>query len=331
MDGIGNFPRPPSQEDLRRLVSPQAPTAGPSGAEIDNLTNDHTLCPNRWAQWRMMFREPAAEFLGTMILVLFGNGVLCQVVLGSDSDVSSSPKGDYLSVSLGWAVGIALGVWVCGGISGGHINPAVTLSLAVFRGFPWKKVPVYMFAQLMGALCGAACVYATYFHAIDIFEGGQGIRTVPGTASLFATYASGYMTSVSCFFNEFLSTAVLLMVIFAATDKGNLSPPHGLLPIVLFVTVLGIAACFGMQTGFAINPARDLGPRLLTAMVGYGGSVFSFRSQYWLWCATLGPFAGALAGALVYDAFIYVGPDSILNRPSATALAHQKRTRNPAV
>ena len=110
--------------------------------------------------------------------------------------------------------GIALGAWVSGGISGGHINPAVgifyialrplfiifelqvTLALAVFRKFPWKKVPAFIFAQVMGGLCGAAMVYANYFHAIDLFEGGRGIRTVPGTASIFSTYAVSYIMLV---------------------------------------------------------------------------------------------------------------------------------------
>ena len=98
---------------------------------------------------------------------------------------------DYLSLNFGWAVGTALGVWVSGGVSGGHINPAVTVALATFRDFPWRKVPAYIFAQLMGGLCGAGIVYANYIHAIDLVEGGRHIRTVPGTASLFSTYAVG--------------------------------------------------------------------------------------------------------------------------------------------
>ena len=85
--------------------------------------------------------------------------------------------------------GIALGAWVSGGISGGHINPAVTLAFATLRDFPWRKVPAYIFAQLMGGLCGAGIVYANYIHAIDLVEGGRHIRTVPGTAGLFSTYA----------------------------------------------------------------------------------------------------------------------------------------------
>ena len=95
---------------------------------------------------------------------------------------------DYLSINFGWAVGTALGVWVSSGISGGHINPAVTIALATFRDFPWRKVPSYIFAQLMGGLCGAGIVYANYIHAIDIFEGGRNVRTL-ATAGLFSTYA----------------------------------------------------------------------------------------------------------------------------------------------
>ena len=124
-----------------------------------------------------------------MILVIFGAGVDAQVVLSANTGVASSPKGDYVAINLGWATGTALGVWVSSGYSGGHINPAVTLSFAILRDFPWKKVPVYLFAQLMGGLCGAGCVYANYIHAIDIVEGGRHIRSVPGTAGIFSTYA----------------------------------------------------------------------------------------------------------------------------------------------
>ena len=179
---------------------------------------------------REYVREPAAEFLGVMILVIFGNGAACQTTLSSNTRVSSSPAGvsslfvldgdsppplshscarypvlknrtphtdladatlqDALAVDFGFAVGLSLGAWVTSGISAGHINPAVTIAMATFRrDFPWRKVPAYIFAQLMGGLCGAGIVYANYIHAIDLVEGGRHIRTVPGTASLFATYA----------------------------------------------------------------------------------------------------------------------------------------------
>jgi len=236
----------------------------------------------------------------------------------------------YLSISFGWAIGTALGVWVSAGISGGHINPAVTLALATWRGFPWKKVPVYIFSQVLGGLVGAALVYANYFHAIDLFEGGRNIRTL-NTAGLFSTYALGYMTNVSCFFSEFLATAVLLIVVLATTDTHNSPPPAGLLPLVLFLLILGIGASLGMETGYALNPARDLGPRILTSMVGYGTQVYTFRSQYWLWCPVIATSLGAQAGAMYYDIFLFNGPESRINRPSAAARRKLEAANNEAV
>ncbi|KDQ25901.1 hypothetical protein PLEOSDRAFT_1066922 [Pleurotus ostreatus PC15] len=256
-----------------------------------------------------MIREPAAEFIGTAILIVFGNGVNCQVVL-------SGVSGDYLSINFGWAIGTALGVWVSGGISGGHINPAVTIALATWRDFPWRKVPGYIFAQVMGGLAGAALVYANYYHAINIFEGGSGVRTL-NTAGLFSTYALDYLSNVSCFFSEVLATAVLLIVVLAIGDKRNCPPPAGLAPLVLFLLILGIGASLGMQTGYALNPARDLGPRLLTVMAGYGKTVFTFRNQYWLWCPIMGPIVGAQLGTIFYDLFIFQGNESLINKTYA--------------
>ncbi|KZT36216.1 aquaporin [Sistotremastrum suecicum HHB10207 ss-3] len=290
--------------------------------------NHVTSFPNRWSRIRYWLREPAAEFLGTMILIIFGNGVDCQVVLSGSMNVSPAPKGDYLSISFGWGVGTAMGVWVSGGYSGGHINPAVTIALATFRQFPWWKVPIYILAQVLGAFTGALITYATYFHALDAFE-GKGVRTVPGTAALFATYAMGYETSVSCFFDEFLGTALLVIGVLAITDKKNGPPPAGLVPLVLFLLILGEGACLGMNTAYAINPARDLGPRIMT-WIFYGREVFNYRHQYWLWTPILGPIFGGLAGAFVYDAFCFTGAESILNKPNATARRHHERAMKSA-
>jgi len=126
-----------------------------------------------------------------------------------------------------------------------------------------------------------------------------------------------YMTNVSCFFSEFLATAVLLVLVFAMTDKKNTPPPQGLAPLFLFILILGIGAALGMETGYALNPARDLGPRILTSMVGYGKAVYTFRNHYWVWCPIMAPILGAQAGAMFYDAFLYTGPDSIFNKPNA--------------
>ncbi|KAI0043058.1 aquaporin [Auriscalpium vulgare] len=291
----------------------------------------YTRYPNRWARVREPLREAMGEVLGVMILILFGTGVDCQVVLSSAQGVASSQKGEYLSINIGWACGASLGVWVSGGISGGHNNPVVTLCLALFRGFPWKKVPIYWLSQLFGAWLGALLVYANYFHAIDIFEGGKGVRTL-GTASLFSTYAAKYMPSANTFFDEFLGAFILLLVVFAISDKRNGPPPPGLVPLVIFILILGIGAAFGFQTGYAINPARDLGPRLMTAMVGYGHEVFNYRNQYWLWTPILGSFCGGITACFIYDIFIFIGDESFINAPSASArrhFAHAKASERP--
>ncbi|KAJ3513492.1 hypothetical protein NLJ89_g2913 [Agrocybe chaxingu] len=268
--------------------------------------------PNSWESPSSSYSAPAS---------------FCQVFLSANTAVVATPRGDWLALNFGWGVGTAMGVWVSGGISGGHINPAITIALATFRGFPWKKVPIFILAQVLGGLVGAACVYGNYYHAINIVEGGVGVRTL-GTAGLFSTYALPYMTNVSAFFDEFLGTAVLTIVVLAMGDRRNMQPPGGLAPLVLFLLVLGIGASLGMQTGYAINPARDLGPRIMTAMVGYGRQVFTFRNHYWIWCPVMGPILGALFGAFVYDAFLYTGDDSVINKPNAQARRRHLRAQS---
>ncbi|KAF5341434.1 hypothetical protein D9758_014749 [Tetrapyrgos nigripes] len=298
----------PSQWQVRAKLARECKV----GSSINSsYTNTHQIL-------RQGLREPAAEFAGVMILVIFGAGVGCQVNLSANTGVASSPKGDYTTFAFGWAVGLSLGVWVSAGISGGHINPAVTLSLAIFRGFPWRKVPAYIIAQVLGGIVGAGLIYANYIHAIDIIEGGRGIRTL-STAGIFSTFAAGYETNGCAFFSEFLTTALLLIVILAATDKRNCPPPYGLLPLVVFILTLGIGAALGMNTGFAINPARDLGPRILMAMVGYDSEIWHFRNQYWIWCPIIAPILGAMAGTIFYDAILYTGQDSALVRSTTSS------------
>lgn len=253
---------------------------------------------------RDMLRAPIAEFAGTAVFVLIGTGVDCQVVLSSDDGVAASQKGSFLSINFGWAIGLALGAWISGGISGGHLNPAVTLGMAIFRKFSWAKVPLYIFAQLLGGVIGATITYFNYVNAIDIFEGSRTART-QATASLFATFPLPYVNNITAFFTEFLGTAVLALMVLAASDKTNNAAPKGMFPIAIFLTLLGLGLSFGMQTSYAFNPARDFGPRLLLTMVGYGKQLYSFRRQYWLWCPIIAPFLGAIVGMGFYDLFLH--------------------------
>jgi len=250
-----------------------------------------------------------------MILIIVGNGVNCQFALSADPNVSPSPKGSYLGFNITWGCAAALGVWVSVGVSGGHINPAVTLAMAVFRRLSWFKAFTYIFGQIIGAWLGALVVFANYSRAIDIFEGGTGQKTLK-TAGLFSTYPLAYVSSANCFFDEFIGTFILVFVVFAISDKHNSAIHPSLIPLVIFMLILGIGAAFGMQTGYAVNPARDLGPRIMTAMVGYGSQVFTFRHNYWIWGPIIAACCGGLVAGLLYDLFIYRGPDSFINHPS---------------
>lgn len=180
-----------------------------------------------------------------------------------------------------------LGVYVSGK-SGGHINPAVTLANCVFRGHPWRKFPVYALAQLLGAMTGAAIIYANYKSAFDNFEGGPGLRTVSGpnaTAGVFCTYPAEFMTRTGMFFSEFVASSILQFVIFALADPDNIGAGP-LMPLALFFLIFGIGACFGWETGYAINLARDFGPRLVSFLIGYGTEVFS-AGGYYFWVSKL--------------------------------------------
>ncbi|KAL1876846.1 hypothetical protein VTK73DRAFT_9148 [Phialemonium thermophilum] len=261
-----------------------------------------------WSRIRRSLREPFAEFWGVFIIIMFGDGGVAQVVL------SKNEKGSYQSISWAWGIGVMLGVYTSG-ISGAHLNPAVTLANCVYRKFPWRKFPIYMLAQVLGAMAGAAVVYANYRSAIDAFEGGPGIRTVglnTSTAGVFCTYPAEFMTKTGQFFSEFIASSLLMFLLFAINDNNNIGAGN-LAPLAIFFIIFGIGACFGWETGYAINLARDFGPRLVTYMIGYGHGVWS-AGGYYFWVPMVAPFFGCLFGGWLYDMFLFTG-DSPINTP----------------
>jgi len=248
---------------------------------------------------RELVRAPLAEFLGVGIFVLVGTASECQAVLSTNTKVSQTPKGTFLSLVLGWATGAALGVWISAGISGAHINPAITLGLAFWGKFSWKKVPFYILAQVAGGFVGAASAYGQYLQPINIYEGGHTKRTIQ-TASLFASFPAKYLSPIPIFTSELVGTAILAFMILATTDKQNAAPSLSLLPIAVFLIVLALGVSWGMET-FSFNPARDLGCRLFLTFAGYGGMLYSYHGQYWLWGGFLAPTLGATIAIGFYD------------------------------
>jgi MIP family channel proteins len=242
-------------------------------------------------------RESAAEFLGTFVLIAFGTGVVAEVVL------SGGANGSALSIHLAWGLGVMLGIYVAGGVSGAHLNPAVTLALAALRGFPWRKLPAYVAAQVAGAFAGASVTFVTYRDAFDHFDGG--VRQVTGpqaSAGIFSTYPQPYLGLGGGFVDQVVGTALLMLGIFAIADRRNAGPPAGG-PVLVGALVAAIGMSFGLNAGYAINPARDLGPRLFTSLAGWGGEVFRAGGGWW-WVPIVAPCVGAVLGGLVYDVFI---------------------------
>ncbi len=240
-------------------------------------------------------REALAEFFGTAILLTVGLGVVAQTVLSSNS------AGSPLGIHLCWGLAVVLGVYASAGVSGAHLNPAVTLALAVRRGFPWARVPSYLVAQLLGAFVGAAIVYLTYREALAAFDGG--VRQVlgpQGTAGIFATYPAAYLSTFGGFVDQVVGTALLVAMVFALSDERNAPPSASLVPLFVGLTVVAIGMAFGVNAGYAINPARDFGPRLFTALAGWGGEVFTAANAFW-WVPIVGPCVGGVVGGTAYD------------------------------
>ena len=239
-----------------------------------------------------------AEFIGTMVLILLGNGVVANVVLKG----TKGNNGGWIVITLGWGLAVFLGVTIAGPYSGAHLNPAVTFGLALAGKFPWIKVGTFMIAQMLGAAFGAFLVWLFYRHHYNETE---------DKGSILATFATGpaIRKLPNNFFSEMLGTFVLIFVIFyiegaSISCNALLEVKIGLgsvgaLPVALLVTAIGLS--LGGTTGYAINPARDLSPRLMHAVLpikNKGNSDWSYS-----WIPVLAPLTGAAIAVALYLVF----------------------------
>jgi glycerol uptake facilitator protein len=269
--------------------------------------------------------ELSAEFFGTFVLICFGDGVVAMAVAAlNSSGRAQTPttiflaSGDWLLITFGWAFAVMLGVYVAGGVSGAHINPAVTLALAVRRRFPWNHVIPYMVVQVVGAFVAAALVFWVYGSAISAYDSAAHLVPSAGNAlasySIFATFPAPYFhgTIGGPIVDEAVGTAFLLIGVLAVTDARNLAPISNIGPLIVGFVVFAVGTSFGANTGYAINPARDFGPRLFAFFAGWGkvafpgtfnnGAGFQFSNYFWI--PIVAPLIGGVIGALAYDFFI---------------------------
>ena len=239
--------------------------------------------------------ELLAEFLGTFVLMLFGIGVVAMVVLFPTKNPGETIHGGYTNITLGWGLAVTMGIYVAGKISGAHLNPAITLALAVFRGFPWRKVVPYSVAQTAGALAAAALVYWNYLPAFRQVD-----PQLVHTAGIFTTFPAFPGLIQAGFLDQLIGTALLVLLVFAVTDEFNMPPGANLAPLMIGLIVVAIGMSFGGMHGYAINPARDFGPRLFTVLAGFHNNGLTDGARVW-WVPIIAPLLGGLVGAALYD------------------------------
>ena len=251
--------------------------------------------------------EAMAEFFGTMVLILFGDGCVASFVAFTNigpNNAATPFANTWTIIVFGWGFAVMLGIYVSGAISGAHLNPAVTLGLAATRRFAWNKVGAYILAQVLGAFVAAAILYFVYYgalnHATSVAAAATaGTDWVHAVGGVFYTSPKAFVGVFGAFGDEFLGTALLVGLIVAITDTRNQPVQANLNPLIIGLLIVAIGASFGLNTGYAINPARDFGPRLWIAIVS-GGESFSVNN-YYFWIPIVAPILGGIVGAFIYD------------------------------
>jgi glycerol uptake facilitator protein len=267
-----------------------------------------------------------AEFLGCFVLICFGDGCVAMLwaLVGSGRSIQPKPavgagifsastpllgSGDWLLITFGWAFAVCFAIYVVGGVTGAHINPAITLGLAMRRLLPWNKVAPYWIVQILGCFLGAALVFLVYNNALNHFDQITGaVKGQPkslATYATFATFPAPYFHNVlGPLVDQIVGTFFLALFVFAVTDEYNQPVGSNLAPLIVGFIVLAIGLSFGANAGYAINPARDFGPRIFAWIAGWGklampGDYANISNYFWI--PIVGPLIGAALAAPIYD------------------------------
>jgi len=235
-------------------------------------------------------RAVVAEFLGTLIVIMFGTGVVAMTILFGKGLPGEIVNGGYTNITIAWGIAVTMGIYASAKWSGAHLNPAVTVSLALFRNFSWRMVGPYILAQIAGAFCAAALVFWNYRPAFHAFDPG-----LSKTAGVFTTFPAFPDQLSAGLLDQVIGTALLMFMILAIGDEAT---QFGPILVGLLVVVIGMA--FGGMHGYAINPARDFGPRLFTAVAGFQNNGLTSGPPVF-WVPIAGPIIGGIVGSAVFE------------------------------
>ncbi|NWR47117.1 AQP3 protein, partial [Regulus satrapa] len=229
-----------------------------------------------------------------LFIQVFGLSSVAQVILGKGN------SGQYLSINMAFGIGVTLGIYAAGGISGAHLNAAISITQYFLGKISGTTLIAYITGQFLGSFLASATVFALYYEAIYDYTNGSLTVTGPtATAMIFSTYPAPNVSLQGAFFTEFTATVMLILGILVIHDERNNAATKVAQPMLTGLLVMGIGLGMGLNTGYAINPSRDLPPRIFTAMAGWGMAVFT-AENYWWWIPIAAPILGCLAGVLIY-------------------------------
>ncbi|KAM0721373.1 hypothetical protein Q7P37_002297 [Cladosporium fusiforme] len=296
--------RPPDNERIARQRTNRSAAGSfkPPGP-TDQERNPHKPF-NVWAVARVKAQRPLGESLGTTVYAFIG------ISANLAGTTSQNEAGTLDTQYWAWGLATMIGIYISGGSSGAFLNPVVVIALTIYRGFPWRRVPLYILVQILGAFCGALLAFGVYYDSIIYLDGAL---LPESTGVSMYTQPRDWVRNSTAFFSELLGSAVITCTIMALGDSGNSPPGAGMHAFIIGLVITATTMALAWPTRGCFNPARDLGPRLAALAVGYPTSSFSARDSWWIWGAWVAPIVGGLVGGLAYDLCIFKGGESPVN------------------
>ncbi|KAJ5666813.1 MIP transporter [Penicillium macrosclerotiorum] len=265
----------------------------------DEVHNNHTT----WSVIRTHHREALAEALAVYVQLTIG---FC-----ADLSVTVANAGNPNTTAWAWGLATMIGIYISGGVSGAHLNPAITIMLWFYRGFPKRLMPEYFAAQFVGAFCAALTAYGLYYQSIQMYTSTNAATSIIN--SFVTSQRETWIDAATAFFTEFLGTCFLTVTVLALGDDQNAPPGAGMSSLIIGLVITCLSMTFAYQTGAAFNPSRDFGPRLALLALGYTNDLF--RNPYWFYGPWAGAVSGAFMGGFLYDFMIFTGGESPVNYP----------------